>query len=198
MIFSFIRIVALLLAYAQFGVVVAKAETVAVVTADLNLRAGPGTTYPVADILPAGSRVVTYGCVASYTWCDVNFGTSRGWVSAGYLSLPSGGSSVVVSAQTAPRIGLTVVAFDQGYWDRYYIGRPWYGRGPAYYGSASVSGSASCANGTCSASRSASGPHGRSVSRSGSATCAGRNCSGTREATGRFGNSVTRTREFGR
>lgn len=107
------------------------AAATSVATATVNMRAGPSTTYPVVRIVPAGSTVATYGCVADYSWCDVDFGGARGWVSASYLTTVVHGAKVVVS----PTVGFPVVAYaPAAYWDRYYVGYPWYARGPAYYG----------------------------------------------------------------
>jgi len=107
------------------------AAATSVATANVNMRAGPSTTYPVVRIVPAGSTVATYGCVADYSWCDVNFGGARGWVSSSYLTTVVQGTAVVVS----PTVGFPVVTYTPtAYWDRHYVGYPWYARGPAYYG----------------------------------------------------------------
>ena len=52
--------------------IAASAAGSAVATATVNMRAGPSTTYPVVRIVPAGSAVAAYGCVADYSWCDVS------------------------------------------------------------------------------------------------------------------------------
>lgn len=33
----------------------------------------------------------------------------------------------------SPVAGITVVSFNQAYWNTYYVGRPWYGQWSAYY-----------------------------------------------------------------
>jgi uncharacterized protein YraI len=55
----------------------------AVVSNDLNLRAGPGTGYGVVAVMPAGSTVDTIGCTGN--WCRVSYGGVVGYASASYL-----------------------------------------------------------------------------------------------------------------
>ena len=55
----------------------------AMVTGDLNLRAGPGTGYAVINTMPAGATVNVLGCSGS--WCRVAWGGSRGFASRSYL-----------------------------------------------------------------------------------------------------------------
>jgi uncharacterized protein YraI len=173
------------------------AEQAAVVTANVNLRAGPAGTYPVVVVIPANSPVVAHGCDAAYAWCDVAYGPSRGWVSASFLMLTGGGTPVVI---TPAAVGVGVVVYDQAYWDRYYVGMPWYAAGPIGYGGADASRSGSCSGGSCSGTREVDGRYGGEVSQTGSVDCS-RNpgnakCSGsvTTTATGRRGNSTSRTR----
>lgn len=102
------------------------AETLAVSTVNLNMRAGPGTQYPVVAVVPPGARIDVHGCVSGYSWCDVNFGVSRGWVAAAYLEFHYLGKPVVLTPVVAPRIGVNVVVFNRAYWNRYYVDRPFY------------------------------------------------------------------------
>jgi uncharacterized protein YraI len=67
----------------------------AAATVDLNVRAGPSTSYGVVDTLDAG-EVVQVGECASNGWCYVFQTGHNGWVSSNYLTYssgPSGGSS---------------------------------------------------------------------------------------------------------
>lgn len=64
----------------------AQAQSRAVVVTDLNLRAGPSTAYPVLAVLPEGLPVVVNGCVRDLSWCDIDVGWERGWVSARFLA----------------------------------------------------------------------------------------------------------------
>ncbi|WP_173006152.1 SH3 domain-containing protein [Labrenzia sp. THAF82] len=123
---------ALMLA-ALAGVAPAIAATQSAVTvANLNMRAGPGTAFPVVHVLPVHAGVTIYGCNAGTSWCDVGFGRERGWVSASYLHVVYGGRPVVVTAELVPFIGLTVVTFNQTYWNVHYHGRPWHGHWHQY------------------------------------------------------------------
>jgi uncharacterized protein YraI len=89
-------------------------------TANVNLRAGPGTDYPVVTTLSAGQILTIYGCLSDGSWCDVATGGDRGWVSNNYLSSASN-SHVGLGA-----LALPAVIFSYTYWDNYYARRPWY------------------------------------------------------------------------
>lgn len=73
----------------------------AVVSASVNLRAGPGANYARIATLPAGSRVDAGSCRAG--WCRVGGG---GWISARYLSfnayrpayVPQSSTTVIIDA----------------------------------------------------------------------------------------------------
>jgi len=86
----------------------------AIATSGVNMRAGPSTADPVVTTIPAGAPVQVYGCLADRSWCDTLWVGQRGWVSAAYLN---------VAWRAAP----PVVVYDRtAYWNRYYVGRPWY------------------------------------------------------------------------
>lgn len=183
---------------------VAAAATVAVATGNVNLRAGPSTAYPVVVVVPVGARITTHGCLSGYTWCDIAFGTYRGWVSANYIQVVYKGGPVVLTPAIAPVVGVTVVAFGKAYWDAYYPAYPWYGRWTSYYRPypaypvappprvTSYDRSVSCADGSCTATRSATGVYGGSTNHT--RTCSGGECSATRETVGPYGNSASRVR----
>jgi uncharacterized protein YraI len=72
------------LALAAGGLIASLAAVqAATVATDLNLRAGPGTDYPVIDAMPAGAHVNVRSCTGS--WCRVSFRGQTGWASANYL-----------------------------------------------------------------------------------------------------------------
>jgi len=183
------------------GISTASASSVAVSTANVNLRAGPATSYPALTVVPQGSRIVTYGCLDDYAWCDVSFEQYRGWVSASYIQVVYNGSTVVLSAVVAPAVGVTVVTFDRVYWDTYYVSQPWHGSWTAYYRPYvpvaprvdSFDRSATCVDGNCTGTRAATGIYGGSTSQT--RDCEGGQCNATRETTGRFGNSGSRVRD---
>ncbi len=63
-----------------------------------------------------------------WSWCDVAFEDNRGWIYAPYLSYVYQGARVPFYTY-APSFGIPIIAFSLGsYWDRYYRGRPRYGR----------------------------------------------------------------------
>jgi len=89
-------------------------------TANVNLRAGPATDYPVVTTLAPGQLLTIYGCLSDGSWCDVSTRGDRGWVSNNYLSSASN-SHVGLGA-----LALPAVIFSYTYWDNYYARRPWY------------------------------------------------------------------------
>ena len=189
-----------LLALVMGGATAALASTVAVSTVNVNLRAGPATSYPVVTVLPQGARIITHGCVADYAWCDVAFGQYRGWVSASYIQVVYNGGPVVLSAAVAPTIGVTVVTYNRAYWNTHYVAQPWYRSWTSYYRPyapvaprvETYSRSATCVDSNCTGTRTATGIYGGTTSQT--RNCTGGECSATRETTGRFGNSASRVR----
>ncbi|XAH23951.1 SH3 domain-containing protein [Xylophilus sp. GW821-FHT01B05] len=100
----------------------------------VNLRAGPGASYPVVVQLAPSTSLNVQGCVAGYQWCDVVLPDGlRGWVYAQSLSYPYQGRPVPLAGYGAT-IGIPLVTFALGsYWGSYYRDRPWYGE-PRYWG----------------------------------------------------------------
>ncbi|MBP9904550.1 MAG: SH3 domain-containing protein [Rhodoferax sp.] len=98
--------------------------------AEVYLRAGPDTDFPIVHVLSPRTSLEVLGCQQDYQWCDVRTGVGRGWVSADYLVATYDNREVNV-AQTGAAIGLPVLAFLVGaYWADHYFDRPWYGRHP--------------------------------------------------------------------
>ena|SRR6185312_12542722 len=97
-------------------------------TASVNMRAGPGTDYPVVTTIPDNARLNIHGCLSDHDWCDVTWRDNRGWVSANYLDYFYGGRYVHLPSYVE-QIDVPVVTFALApYWNSYYKGRPWYGR----------------------------------------------------------------------
>ena len=111
----------------------AQAATPSYPTANVNLRAGPGTNYPILLTVPNASAITTHGCLEGYNWCDVSWGTERGWMSASYIHITYQGQRRVLTPAIAPVLGISVVVYNRTYWDRYYYGRPWYRNWDRYY-----------------------------------------------------------------
>lgn len=97
-------------------------------TTDVNMRAGPGTGYPIVTTIPARGPVNIHGCLSNRSWCDVTWDGHRGWVSARYLEYFYRDRYVYLP-QHFGTVGVPIITFEFGpYWDNYYRGRRWYGR----------------------------------------------------------------------
>ena len=104
----------------------ADAASRAFTTTDVNLRAGPSTSYPAVDVVGAGDRVRVFGCLSTRSWCDVGYSGIRGWMSSNYLV-----EDYKVRRYTGPRvvdeIDAPIISFSVGsYWDNHYRGRGFY------------------------------------------------------------------------
>ena len=96
------------------------------VTTDLNMRAGPGTRFPVITTIPGGRSVDIHGCESGLNWCDISWRGNRGWVYSDYLNYTYERRSRPV-AEWGARIDLPIVSFSFGdYADRHYRSMPWY------------------------------------------------------------------------
>jgi uncharacterized protein YraI len=97
-------------------------------TRTVNVRAGPNNAYPIVAQVGGGAPMQVMGCLDDWSWCDVLYADLRGWVYGPYLTYAYQGGSVPLY-NYAPSLGIPIVTFAIGpYWDRYYYGRPWYGR----------------------------------------------------------------------
>lgn len=100
----------------------AEAAAAARVTGDVNLRAGPSTSYPRILVVPEGARVTVHGCLQNRSWCDVEAFGERGWLSSRYISIFYQDRVY----RTRPQVVVPGVTFGFGYWDRWYADRPFY------------------------------------------------------------------------
>jgi uncharacterized protein YraI len=75
----------------------ALADGSATTTSNLNIRSGPGTTYRVIGVIPAGETITVIDCPSGSSWCSVDFGGKEGWSSAIYLTGLSTGQAVDAS-----------------------------------------------------------------------------------------------------
>lgn len=97
----------------------------AVTTNDVNMRAGPGTRFPVVTTIPEERPVVIHGCLSDYDWCDVSWRSERGWVFSDYLDYLYRNRPVTFY-EYRQRVDVPVISFGYGYWDRNYRNRPWF------------------------------------------------------------------------
>lgn len=63
----------------------------------LNMRAGPGTTYPILDVLPRGTNVPVIGRTSTGRWIQVIFQSTTGWLSTPYTTVHGELNSVPVT-----------------------------------------------------------------------------------------------------
>jgi len=105
-----------------------------VVTAYVDLYAGPDQGYPTIAQLPAGTPVAIQGCTQGWGWCDVITQGLRGWVAATFVQYTYQSQPVYV-ADYGPRIGIPIVSFSiSAYWGSYYANRPFYRNRDYWYG----------------------------------------------------------------
>ncbi|ULU27569.1 SH3 domain-containing protein [Dyella terrae] len=110
------------------------AQTNGVVTAYVDLYAGPDISYPTIAQLPAGAGVAIQGCTAGWGWCDVITMGMRGWVAGTYVQYTYQNQPVYV-ADYGARIGIPIVTFSiAAYWGSYYVNRPFYRNRDYWYG----------------------------------------------------------------
>jgi uncharacterized protein YraI len=94
----------------------------------MNVRAGPNRDYPLVAQLDEGAALDVHGCLSDWSWCDVSFDDTRGWIYAGGVSFVYQDQRVPLYSY-GPSLGLPIITFSLlGYWDHYYRGRPWYGQ----------------------------------------------------------------------
>lgn len=86
----------------------AMADTTVTATTDLNLRAGPGSQYPVIGVISAGQSTTVKGCIDQGKWCNVNTGSEDAWAYSDYLTMDSGGTQIILTNRSADA-GVAVV-----------------------------------------------------------------------------------------
>lgn len=52
--------------------------------ATVNMRASPGASYAIVDVVPRGALVNARYCISN-GWCRVNWRGNRGWINGRYL-----------------------------------------------------------------------------------------------------------------
>lgn len=84
------------MASAQTAAPDASAGAMAFATADLNMRAGPGSSEAVVSVIPSNQPVNIHNCTETMGWCQVSFGGQTGWAYSQYLAVDMGGQRVSV------------------------------------------------------------------------------------------------------
>lgn len=116
-----------LLAFAVIGATAAQAAAPGYTTADVNIRTGPDVDFPSIDVIPEGDDIDVVGCLRDESWCDVAWDGARGWVYSEYLAFDHRGETVLLPDIGPSVLSIPLIAFAAAnYWDRHYIGRPWY------------------------------------------------------------------------
>ena len=87
------------------------AQSSAVATTDLNVRAGPGPQYPVIGVIGAGQGTSIQGCIEGSKWCQVQTGSGAGWAFSDYLTGDFGGQTVILTERPAEAV--PVVTYEQ-------------------------------------------------------------------------------------
>ncbi len=129
------------------------APALALATKNVNIRQGPGTTYPVITTIPNGSTVEVSNCQGE--WCSVVWQGQQGFAIAssfdqgrGAPPRGAGGPPPGATAQGPPGApppgyppGAPPPGYPQGYPPPGYAGyyyppgyNPYYAYGPGYYG----------------------------------------------------------------
>jgi uncharacterized protein YraI len=93
------------------------------VTANVNERSGPSTSYPPITVIPAGSAITIYGCLSDDSWCDISWNQNRGWMSSNYLQVNYQSRRIPIRGYS----GIPFITFNFGnYWNSHYRSRPFF------------------------------------------------------------------------
>ena len=122
----FRTLIAAAVAAVALGVAAAHA-TPGFATANVNIRTGPDIDFPSVGVIPEGEPLGIEGCLRDESWCDVHWEGGRGWVYSEYLAFDDRGQMVPLPDVGPAYFRIPFVTFvARDYWDRYYVGRPWY------------------------------------------------------------------------
>jgi uncharacterized protein YraI len=83
----------------------------AVAVTDLNMRAGPGSHYPIVATIQGDSAVEILGCLEAGNWCQVNWQGNQGWSYSEYLAVTETGEQIFVP-QARSVLEIPIVAFE--------------------------------------------------------------------------------------
>lgn len=91
------------------GTALAQPSVSATATVDLNVRSGPGPQYQAVGVIPSGTSATVQGCLEQSQWCEVSFEGGSGWAYSDYLTIDSGGSTVVLTQRPAEAVPIARV-----------------------------------------------------------------------------------------
>ncbi len=117
-------------------------------TANLSLRAGPGTLHQVVTQIPKGASVAVLQECGGCSWLQVGYGGQIGYVSSRYLTTPHLKKSAFSNPRSATP-ATSVTYYTNSARQRV--------QSPTYYESAPAGATAICRDGTYSFSRSRRG-----------------------------------------
>jgi len=94
---------------------------------NLNLRAGPGGSYPIVGRINRGESLELLGCIDELSWCEVEaWGNERGWVSANFIGASYRDRQIGIrETYDLGIIKLITFSLDD-YWDDHYRDRDFY------------------------------------------------------------------------
>ncbi len=95
------------------------------VSVPARLYSGPLRDYPSVRTLRRGAVVSVLGCLRDWTWCDVTYRGTRGWIAGNALRVRRDGRRRGIGANMG--VGVTTFTFGS-YWDDHYRGRSFYGQ----------------------------------------------------------------------
>lgn len=128
------KLTGVILAFSVIGATAAYADADGYTTADVNIRTGPDIEYPSIDVIPEGDDVYVEGCLRDESWCDVRWDGIRGWVYSEYLGFDYRGDTVLLPDLGLAAFSIPIISFAiSDYWDRHYVGRPWYKNRARWY-----------------------------------------------------------------
>jgi uncharacterized protein YraI len=83
----------------------------AVAVTDLNMRAGPGSQYPIVATIQSNGAVEIIGCLEQGNWCQLSWQGNQGWSYSEYLAVTETGEQVFVP-QARSILDIPIVAFE--------------------------------------------------------------------------------------